>query len=184
MYNVWWLVIAFGIATILSCVPAIVIAGISNYYYKKKEGCWNKRINLPYYSDKYKELDEKENLYKQKWEKMPNPAWMFIVSVVLAFCLLITILIASINTVCTKNEYAEFIETQRLVQEVYNGDYGEYENVGLNNKIIELNQWLAQAKASKKQWGNWSPYCIVDVDSLDYIVLVKGDTLNGRNENE
>ncbi len=81
------------------------------------------------------------------------------------FCL------AIINPLVARNEYNEFLETKVLVEQIYQGNNDQYENAGLNTKIIELNQWLAHAKSEKKQWGNWSMYCNVDVENLDYIVL-------------
>lgn len=75
-----------------------------------------------------------------------------------------------------KKEYNEFIETQTMVEQVYNGgEYTDLENAGLNNAIIEVNKWLTNARASVKQFGNWSMYYALDLDSLDYIKLVKGE---------
>ena len=86
-----------------------------------------------------------------------------------ATCLAVSI----VNPLQAKKEYTEFIETQAMVEQVYNGDdYNQYENAGLNNKIIELNQWLASAKSDVKIYGNWSMYCTIDLNSLDYIKLV------------
>lgn len=78
---------------------------------------------------------------------------------------------AIINPIAAKNKYYEFLETKVLVEQLGTVNYDQYENLGLNSKIIELNQWLVQAKASKKQYGNWSMYYALDVENLDYIVL-------------
>lgn len=74
------------------------------------------------------------------------------------------------KTVSVKQEYAKYQEVQTMVQEIYDSGK-DYDNIGVSSKIIEVNEWLANAKASKKQWGNWSKYCTVDIDGLEYITL-------------
>ena len=96
-----------------------------------------------------------------------------IITLLFGIALLVVFIISIANPIIAKNEYNEFIETRTMVEQVYSGDYTELENAGLNNEIIEVNKWLAKAKASKKQWGNWSMYYALDLDSLDYIVLKK-----------
>lgn len=98
-----------------------------------------------------------------------------VVTMIAGIAFITVLLMSIINPICARNEYNTFIETQVMVEEVYNGEYTDYENAGLNNTIIEVNKWLAQAKASVKQWGNWSAYCGLDLNSLEYIKLIKGE---------
>ena len=94
-------------------------------------------------------------------------------TMVLGIALLILLGFSIENPIKATQEYYDFVETRTMVEQVYSGDYTELENAGLNNAIIEVNKWLTKAKASKKQWGNWSMYYALDLDSLDYIVLKK-----------
>lgn len=100
---------------------------------------------------------------------LPTVFYCITTTIGIAFILVLAFAIG--NPIVAKNEYNEFLETKALVEQVYQGNYEQYENAGLNVKIIEVNQWLAKAKSQKKQWGNWSMYCNVDVENLDYIVL-------------
>lgn len=69
-----------------------------------------------------------------------------------------------------KQEYATYISTQEMVEEIYDED-STLENAGLTNKIIELNNWLTKARASKEVYGDWSMYYLLDLENLDYIQL-------------
>lgn len=82
-------------------------------------------------------------------------------------------LVATILPIQAKEEYRKFVNTSEMVQEVY--DAGQtLENAGLTAKVIELNSWLSDARVSQELYGNWSMYCNLDLDSLEYIKL------NGR----
>lgn len=50
-------------------------------------------------------------------------------------------------------------------------DSSDFQSLGITDKIIEYNSWLAEARASQKQWGNWSQYHCVDLSDLRYISL-------------
>lgn len=69
-----------------------------------------------------------------------------------------------------REEYSTFINTKEMVEFIYEED-NALENAGLTSKIIELNNWLASAKASKEIYGDWSMYYFLDLDSLEYIQL-------------
>ncbi len=84
--------------------------------------------------------------------------------------LTILILLAVILPLCAKEEYTTYISTQEMVEEIYN-ENSTLENAGLTNKIIELNNWLTKARASKEIYGNWSMYYALNLNELDYIQL-------------
>lgn len=68
-----------------------------------------------------------------------------------------------------KRKYETFINQQEYVYEaIENGE--DYENIATTQIIIELNTWLAEAKASKSIYGCFSPYYYLDLDSLEPIV--------------
>lgn len=84
--------------------------------------------------------------------------------------LVIFILLAVVPPLCAKQEYIEFVNTKEMVELVYEDD-GSIENAGLTSKIIEVNNWLAKARASKETYGDWSMYYYLDLNELDYIQL-------------
>ena len=75
----------------------------------------------------------------------------------------------------TKKEYSQFLYNREMIEETYKNSK-ELDKVGITNKIIETNDWLSKAKASKKNLGNWSVYSIIDnLDKIEYIKIEKED---------
>ena len=75
-----------------------------------------------------------------------------------------------INPICAKQEYQTFEIQKEFVQEAYeNGT--DADNIAITQTVIEMNTWLAEAKASKQTLGNWSAYYNIDLDSLEPITL-------------
>lgn len=184
MYNAWWIAVGASIGIGITIIIPVVFAILKKIFESKKDLHYSEWCKVRYdYSDKSR--DEKYDAYllwQSKYDKVDvSMLCDYVVMGIFGCILFLTLLIGGINVACTKDEYNQFVETQVMVEQIYNGDgYTEYENAGINNKIIEMNQWLVKAKTSKKQWGNWSVYCMFDIDSLDYIVLVKGDGTNGK----
>lgn len=93
-----------------------------------------------------------------------------IITIITIAVLVILIGIAIILPLQAKKEYTIYISTQEMVEEIYN-ENSTLENAGLTNKIIELNNWLTRARASKETYGNWSMYYNLNLNELDYIRL-------------
>ena len=164
MYIGWIFLIIFGGLGILTG-----IIGLALFLNSEKE--WDKYCG--YYSRYKQEIkDQHEKSYDKK-HLIGLIAFVF--AIIMAIGLFFCVFIVPTDYCSARNEYATFIETQELVETIYSGEYTEYENVGLNNKVIELNQWLAKARADKKNWGVCSVYHSFDLDSLEYIKLVKGE---------
>ena len=60
-------------------------------------------------------------------------------------------------------EIAEWEEFTTIAEEVMNSSTNEMERAGIVNKMLEYNEWLAEARASRKLWGNWSSYYNFDL---------------------
>lgn len=43
------------------------------------------------------------------------------------------------------------------------------DNIGVTNKILEYNTWLANARAGKEAFGSWSMWCNIDLNQFHYI---------------
>ena len=141
MYNLWWVLIGLGILTILGIVFTII-------------------------------CNRKESEYHSLacWEIMFYISLVF--TIVCGIALLCIIPLSIELPLKAKREYKEYLYNRQMIEMMYNsGGNIDFKNVGLNNKIIEVNQWVSQAKASKAQYGNWSKYCVIDVDGLEYILL-------------
>ena len=170
MYVGWIFLIVF--ACILP--PSLTLGIVSYKKYSAADTAYS-IIQRDYYynGDKEKELERLNKITNSK-------SWVsgisFIVAMIVGLGLLVCLLVCPIEYCTAKDKYATFIETQELVRVVYDGEYNEYENAGLNTKVVELNKWLAEARASKKNWGICSAYYSFDLDSLDYIKLVKGES--------
>ena len=50
-------------------------------------------------------------------------------------------------------------------------DADSMQTIAIADKVIEYNTWLAEARASKTTYKNWSQYYFVDLSELDYISL-------------
>ena len=91
-------------------------------------------------------------------------------TIVLFICLIIFTIFAIKTPLDAENEYRVFLEKRAIIEEVID-DSNSLENVGINNIIIETNNWLANAKANKKVYGFFSPYYKLDVDNIKPIKI-------------
>lgn len=89
------------------------------------------------------------------------------ISVVIAACCCIG---AAFNTREAKLELQEFKNTYEMAQEMFQNG-GDLERAGISGKAIEINQWLAKARADIEIRGNWSKYCTLNLASIEYIKL-------------
>lgn len=70
----------------------------------------------------------------------------------------------------SKRECLAFEETKSmLVSSVDNAE--NLENAGITGVIVEQNKWLANAKASVREYGVWSFYYNLGVEEMEYISL-------------
>jgi hypothetical protein len=70
----------------------------------------------------------------------------------------------------SKRECLAFEETKSmLISSVDNAK--NLENAGITSTIVEQNKWLANAKASVREYGVWSCYYNLGVEEMEYISL-------------
>jgi hypothetical protein len=60
-------------------------------------------------------------------------------------------------------ELTQWKEFTAIAEQVMASSTNEMERAGVVNKILEYNEWLADARASQKLLGNWSSYYNVDL---------------------
>lgn len=74
------------------------------------------------------------------------------------------------NRIDAKKRLEVFKEECEVVPKVVETQY-DYTTFGVTTKILEYNEWLAKAKADLRLYGNWSYYCGLDIEELEYIGL-------------
>ena len=88
-----------------------------------------------------------------------------------------TIIFASVgidNSISARREYEEYVEIKAYIEESYKGNSDFITDYGISIKVIEANQWLVKAKASKKTYGRWSKYYSLDLNEEEFIKLEGG----------
>ena len=110
---------------------------------------------------------------KRFWYKQYNTEF---ISAMTAFALGLTVftfgLICIISPIEARHNMVVWTEFAEIVEETFE-NAEEYEKYGIAGDVAEYNKWLAEARASKKQYGNWSSYYFCDIDSLQPISLRK-----------
>ena len=138
MFNLWWIIIGFGLIAVISGI----IITVEVIFSKSLEEMFSKKVIIIF----------KIGLF--------------------ASCITIALIVVTKTIMFyVDGKQKDFFETRSQVL------YGDYESlndikkVELINKIIDANNWLEQAKESNARYGNWSIYCNINVDALEYITL-------------
>ena len=165
MYGIYIIAIAFAGAATIFGILALILWALSNKYEKKYE-----RADAIYkafdYAPKYA---EDRNKYAKK--ETTNHDGAKVSLFVFVVCILFAITFAACGAVVIKGaeaDYEQFLATQDVFEQVYVAE-NELENIKLTETIIEMNQWLVKAKASKKTYGCFSRYYYLNVEDLEPI---------------
>ena len=86
-----------------------------------------------------------------------------IIFVILCIAVIIFLLVGIISPLYVRTELAEWEEFTAIAEEIMASSTNEIERAGIVNKMLEYNEWLADARASQKLWGNWSSYYNFDL---------------------
>lgn len=120
------------------------------------------------------ELHALQRCYKRKefWGNLyfnHETALGIVASVVGLLCgvFLLVSIIAPLDAQDEVNYWKEFAPMAETIV----GNADSMQTVAIADKIIEYNTWLAEARASKATYKNWSQYYFVDLSELDYISL-------------
>lgn len=82
---------------------------------------------------------------------------------ILGIAVIVLLMWNIINPLCVRAELVEWEEFTTIAEEVMASSTNELERAGTTNKVLEYNEWLAEARASQKLWGNWSSYYNFDL---------------------
>jgi hypothetical protein len=86
-----------------------------------------------------------------------------VIFVIFSIAVFIFLLLIIINPLCVRAELVEWEEFTAIAEEVMTSSTNEMERAGIVNKMLEYNEWLAEARASQKLYGNWSSYYNFDL---------------------
>ena len=184
MYGLWILFIAFATVS----AGAFVFSFLSTYMYSKyKEqtlysyqsanGC----RDTDYYSGhsydrrriKEEDIPKYEKAYKKMrfWDSLSDHNFIFyIIGALTCITAVILLLCAIFVPISAAEQVAYWSEFAPMVENLVDNSTG-YQDVGITDKIVEYNSWLARARSSQEIYGNWSSYYGIDLSQLQYIQI-------------
>jgi hypothetical protein len=186
MYGIWILVIIFTAVGI----PLIVFNALADakmeeyreaivYRYRYSDGYWDDTRFCDSQRDRDRLTEEEyvkylENYKKYKfWKKVNcdgNLIAPFVIGVILLIAAFILIFVAifvpmeAAREVVYWSEFAPMVENTML-----NSD--SLQDIGITEKIVEYNSWLAEARSSQGIYKNFSSYYGIDLSTLEYIKI-------------
>lgn len=190
MYGLWILVIIFGVIGIACTIPAAMAEPMykkyrNQLYYK----CQKETLSGKTYIDETIFNDstwDKERLSEEEYKRLQKiyrkyKFWdgIYCTDAEVAFgivgtiCLIaaaIVIGLAIMLPIGAMKEVAYWQEFKPMAENIINGS-DSYQSIGITDKVIEYNTWLAEARSSQEIWKNWSMYYNVDLSGLEYIVF-------------
>jgi hypothetical protein len=109
-----------------------------------------------------KELATLQKHYKKSrfWYKVWSDYEMLrcVIFTIICIAVFIFLIWNIVDPICVRTELAEWEEFTAITKEIMTSSTNEIERAGIVNKMLEYNEWLAEARASQKLWGNWSSY--------------------------
>lgn len=184
MYGLWILFIVFAIVSAM----AFIIGGLSTHMYNKykEQTYYEYQYMAGYWSTdhytgsardkryiKEEDIPKYEKAYKKKcfWDTLSDSNFVFyIVGTIACIATVILLFCAIFNPIYAAEEVAYWSEFAPMVENLIEDSNG-YQDVGITNKVIDYNSWLAQARSSQEIYGNWSSYYGIDLSQLKYIKI-------------
>ena len=184
MYGLWILFIVFATVS----TGAFIFGGLSYHMYKKYkeqtlysyrdlDGHWATSHYSGHSYDKrhVKEEDilKYEKAYKKMrfWDGFSDHNFVFYIIGTLTCITAVILLLCSIFVpIGAAEQVAYWSEFAPMVENLVDNSTG-YQDVGITDKIVEYNSWLARARSSQEIYGNWSSYYGVDLSQLQYIQI-------------
>ena len=190
MYGLWILVIILGVIGLACVIPATIAEPMyrkyrDQLYYKcQKETLsgqryidetrfdnttWDKE-RLP--EEEFNRLQKIYNKYKF-WDGLYCTDAEATLGILGGVCLGVAIIMiapAIMLPIEAMEEVVYWREFKPMAENIINGS-DSYQSLGITDKVIEYNTWLAKARSSQEIWKNWTRYYNVDLSGLEYIVL-------------
>ena len=184
MYGLWILFIVFAVVSAV----AFIIGGLSNHLYRKykkqthysyqySSGHWDTDYYTGHAYDKRRVKEEDipkyEKAYKKVcfWDTLSDYDFIFyIIGTLTCIAVVILLLCAIFIPIDAAEQVVYWTKFVPMVENLIDNSTG-YQDVGITNKIVEYNSWLAKARSSQEIYGIWSPYFNIDLSQLEYIKI-------------
>ena len=190
MYGLWILVIIFGVIGLACVIPAAMAKPMYRKYRNQLIYKYQKEtLSGQTYLDEIRfdnttwdreRLSEEEFNCLQKiyrkykfWDNLYCSDAETFLGIIGIICLITAVIIlapAIMVPIEAMEEVAYWQEFKPMAENIINSS-DSYQSLGITDKVIEYNTWLAEARTSQEIWGNWSMYFNVDLSELDYIVF-------------
>ena len=172
MYGLWYITFGCLALGIVGLILGIIFKKLARYYWRRYKESYNEYHKTWPSDDKIKYQYMKYDLLHDKWEYKEYIGWG--ISILMAIAVMVLIPLSIFEPLSAQREANYFISQKEYVEMAVNNGEG-LENIAITQTIIEQNKWLANAKASKATYGNFSRYYNVDLDSLDPITVRQVD---------
>ena len=186
MYGLWILVIIFTVVGI----PLIIFNAMADakqneyhdaliYHYTYSDGYWDNTRFCDSQRDKDRLTEEEYakylNNYKKYnlWKKINCDGSLvapFVIGVILLIAAFILVFVAIFVPISSAQEVAYWSEFAPMVENLMSQSDG-FQDIGITEKIIEYNSWLAEARSSQEVYKNFSAYYGIDLSALEYIKI-------------
>ena len=190
MYGLWILVIIFGVVGLACTIPAAMAEPMyrkyrDQLYYK----CQKETLSGQTYIDETRfdnttwdkerlseeEFNRLQKIYRKYkfWDGLYCTDAEMTFGIVGTICLVMAVIMiisAIMVPIKAMKEVAYWQEFKPMAESIINSS-DSYQSLGIADKIIEYNTWLAEARSSQEIWKNWSMYYNVDLSGLEYIVF-------------
>ena len=186
MYGLWILVIIFTVVGIpLIIFNAMADAKHNEYYdaltyrYTYSGGYWDDTRFCDSQRDKDRLTEEEYakylNNYKKYrlWKKINCNGSLiapFVIGVILLITAFILIFVAIFVPISSAQQVAYWSEFAPMVENLVTQS-DNFQDIGITEKIVEYNSWLAEARSSQEIYKNFSAYYGIDLSTLDYIKI-------------
>jgi hypothetical protein len=185
MYGPLLMLVIFAPLFVVALFFAIVPDRLHEHYDRKRYYTWKDGERHCFYGQEYEVkrlaewdpilLADLQKKYKKMeyWRKWWSTQFIFIITaIILGLLIFIFGLISIVAPIEARDEMAVWAEFAEMAEKTFE-NAKEYEKYGIAGDVAEYNKWLAEARASKKLYGNWSSYYFCDIDSLRPISLGK-----------
>lgn len=185
MYGLWILVIIFGIVggilIALACLLSNAWKVRSKYTYKYtgESGWTDDYVFSASDADKRRLSEEDYNKYLKQYKRYSKLYNCYtsdadvpcgVIGVLLVAVAIGLILAAIFVPMEATKEVAYWSEFAPMVENLIENST-DYQGIGITEKVIEYNSWLAKARSSQEIYKNFSAYYGIDLSALEYIKI-------------
>lgn len=185
MYGIWILAIIFGIiGTVLVTLATLLdnawkLRSKYTYKYTGESGWTDDYVFSASDGDKRRLSEEDYNKYLKQYKRYSKLYDCYTsdaeipcgiiggVLIVVTFGLILAAIFTPMEAAREVTYWSEFAPMVENIIEQSSG----YQDVGITEKVIEYNSWLAEARSSQEIYKNFSAYYGIDLSALEYIKI-------------